>query len=71
MDAETVVQSQQDDRVDLFGPTRDASHWQAREGTGCAAEPSAVDWQGEYATCPAGKTRSRWTPSRDRGGNPR
>ena len=70
MDAEAFVHSQHDDGVDLFGPTRDDDHWQAREGTGFAAEQFVVDWQGECATCPAGKTRSSWTPAQDRRGNP-
>ncbi|HEY1348830.1 MAG TPA: hypothetical protein VGF67_04310 [Ktedonobacteraceae bacterium] len=44
--------------VDLFGPTRDDSHGQARNPPGFAAEPLVVDWQHECATCPVGKTRS-------------
>ncbi len=70
VDAEAVVKSQQDYGVDLFGPTRDDYHWQAREGTGFAASQFVVDWQQECATCPAGKTSSSWTNAQDRRGNP-
>lgn len=70
VDADTLVHSQHDYGVDLFGPTRDDSHWQARDQTGFAAEQFVVDWQGECARCPAGKTSSSWTPGQDQRGNP-
>jgi len=70
VDAEQLVASQHDFGVDLFGPTRDDSHWQAHEGTGFAASQFIVDWQHECATCPAGKTSSSWTPVQDRRGKP-
>ena len=70
VDAEELVTSQQQYGVDLFGPTREDYHWQAREGTGFAAEQFVVDWQHECATCPAGQTSSSWTPAQDRRGNP-
>jgi transposase len=70
VDAEELVSSQQQYGVDLFGPTREDYHWQAREGTGFAADQFVVDWQHECATCPAGQTSSSWTPAQDRRGNP-
>jgi transposase len=70
VDAEELVSSQQQYGVDLFGPTREDYHWQAREGTGFAADQFIVDWQNECATCPAGQTSSSWTPAQDRRGNP-
>jgi transposase len=56
--------------VDLFGPTRDDYHWQAREETGFAAEHFVVDWERKCAICPAGKTSSSWSPVQDRRGHP-
>lgn len=56
--------------IDLFGPTRDNYHWQARTGTGFASEQFVVDWQNECATCPEGKRSSRWLPVQDRRGHP-
>jgi len=70
VDAEELVASQQQYGVDLFGPTREDDHWQAREGTGFEASQFVVDWQHECATCPAGQTSSSWTPAQDRRGNP-
>lgn len=70
IDAQELVNSQQSWGVDLFGPTRKDYHWQARDGTGFAAERFAVDWQKKSATCPAGKISSSWSPVEDRRGNP-
>jgi transposase len=70
VDAEELVSSQQQYGVDLFGPTREDYHWQAREGTGFEASQFVLDWQHECATCPAGQTSSSWTPAQDRRGKP-
>ena len=70
VDAEELVSSQHQYGVDLFGPTREDYHWQAREGTGFEASQFVLDWQHECATCPAGQTSSSWTPAQDRRGKP-
>jgi transposase len=70
VDAEELVSSQQQYGVELFGPTREDYHWQAREGTGFEASQFVVDWQHECATCPAGQTSRSWTPAQDRRGKP-
>ena len=69
VDAQELVSSQQQYGVDLFGPTREDYHWQAREGMGFEASQFVVDWQHECATCPAGQTSRSWTPAQDRRGN--
>jgi transposase len=70
VDAQGLVKSRQDYGVDLFGPTREDYHWQARQGAGFEACQFAIDWQQQSATCPAGKTSSSWSPVEDRRGNP-
>lgn len=70
VDAQELVQSRQNYDVDLFGPTREDYHWQARENSGFAASHFDIDWLHECATCPAGKVSSSWSPSQDRRGNP-
>jgi len=70
VDAQELVRSREDYEVDLFGPTREDYHWQARDGTGFEASQFAIDWQKECATCPVGKTSSSWSPVEDRRGNP-
>lgn len=70
VDAQELVTSRKDHDVDLFGPTRLDDHWHAQEHTGFAASQFDIDWQGQCATCPAGKTSQRWTPAQDRRGHP-
>jgi transposase len=70
VDAEELVSSQRHYGVDLFGPTREDYHWQAREGTGFEASQFVVDWQQESATCPMGHKSHSWTPAQDRRGKP-
>lgn len=70
VDARGLVKSRQDYGIDLFGPTREDYHWQARQGAGFEAGQFAIDWQQESATCPAGKTSSSWSPVEDRRGHP-
>lgn len=70
VDANALVRSQQHYGVDLFAPSREDYHWQARTGTGFEASQFVVDWQKECATCPRGKTSSSWSAVKDRRGNP-
>jgi transposase len=69
LDAELLVDSQQEFGVELIGPTRPDYKWQAREGTGFDAAKFAIDWENESATCPEGHTSLSWTPAKDRGSN--
>jgi transposase len=62
VDAQLLVESQQDYQVDLVGPTRKNYRWQAREQTGYDADHFEVDWQKQQATCPQGHTSQSWTP---------
>jgi transposase len=70
LDAELFVESREDYGVELLGPTRLDYHWQARAGTGFAAEHFQIDWDQQQATCPAGKTSISWTPAVDNRHNP-
>ena len=58
IDAQLLVQSQQEHRIDLFGPTRINPSWQAREG-GFDTTLFVIDWDNQRVTCPQGKV-SRW-----------
>lgn len=69
LDAELLVDSQREFGVDLVGPTRPDYKWQAREGTGFAAEHFHIDWKQEVATCPQGHTSISWSPAVDRDSN--
>jgi transposase len=66
VDAELLVESRREYDVDLIGPTRPDYRWQARAGNGFAANDFAIDWDGQRATCPEGRTSISWTPAVDR-----
>jgi transposase len=68
-DAELLAGSQEQDGVDLLGPTRLAEHWQARAGAGFDAQHCQIEGDQQQATCPAGKTRISWTPALDHRGH--
>jgi transposase len=70
LDADLFVKSRDDYGVDLLGPTRLDYHWQAREGTGYAAQHFQIDWDQQHAICPAGKMSTGWMPTIDTRGNP-
>ena len=65
LDADLFVKSQEDDGVDLLGPTRLDYHWPAREGAGFDVQHFQIDWDQQHARCPAGKTSISWTPALD------
>jgi transposase len=69
VDAELLAESRRDFGVDLIGPTRPDSKWQAKAGAGFAASEFTIDWEGQQATCPEGRTSTGWTPAVDRGHN--
>ncbi|MBA2678745.1 MAG: transposase [Ktedonobacteraceae bacterium] len=70
VDVQAIVTSRTVYRVDLFGPSRQDYHWQARQQTGFEASQFAINWQQACTICPAGKTSTGWTHAQDRRGNP-
>lgn len=69
VDAALLVDSRQEFGVDLVGPTRLDYKWQAKAGAGFASRDFTIDWEGQEATCPEGRTSTSWTPAVDRGRN--
>jgi transposase len=69
VDAQLLVASQRDYGVDLLGPTPANAHWQAREPNSLESSRFVIDWQAQQATCPAGRTSQKWTPSHDQHGS--
>jgi transposase len=65
VDAKLLVESQQNYHIDLVGPTRKDSHWQASQNAGFDASHFLIDWDQQLAICPQGHTSSSWTPGID------
>ncbi|GAC1613936.1 MAG: hypothetical protein NVS4B3_28420 [Gemmatimonadaceae bacterium] len=67
--APLLVSSRRDVDVDLLGPTRPDTRWQAREGNGFDVSAFAIDWEAQHAICPAGQRSTSWSPAIDRRDN--
>jgi len=52
--------SQREHTIDLVGPVKEDSSWQAKAGQGFAVSCFAVDWDQQTLTCPQGKTSQNW-----------
>jgi transposase len=65
LDAERLVRSQREYRVDRLGPMRTDGQWQAQAAQGLDASPFQIDGEQPRATCPGGYTSISWTPAVD------
>ncbi|GHO51269.1 hypothetical protein KSX_94320 [Ktedonospora formicarum] len=54
VDAKFLVESQRDYQLELVGPTRKNSHWQATQHTGFDVDHFLIDWERQQATWTAG-----------------
>lgn len=59
IDAELLVASRQKYEIELFGPPRSNSSWQARE-RGYDATRFQINWDRQAVVCPEGKSSSYW-----------
>lgn len=69
IDIDNVLTSRHDHAVDLCGPMRPDSSWQARQQTGYDIAHFVVDWQAETVTCPQGHTSQVWSPTTAQNGD--
>jgi transposase len=65
VDAQLLVQSTHDFDIELLGPVRPDVSWQAQEAQTYDLRQFTIDWQGQRATCPQGKTSTAWIPHLD------
>lgn len=63
MDIDNLLDSRNNHAIDLCGPMRPDSSWQARQQTGYDLAHFVVDWQAETVTCPQGHTSQVWSPT--------
>jgi transposase len=57
------------DQIDLIGPLKGGSSWQAKTGQGFDVSCFAVDWETHTLTCPEGKTSQSCHPRREKYGH--
>jgi transposase len=70
IDIDNVLTSRHDHAIDLCGPMRPDTSWQARQQTGYDIAHFVVDWQAETVTCPQGHISHIWSPTTSQAGEP-
>ena len=69
VESKSLVASQRDYGVELYGPARMDQKWQAKADEGFEAGRFEIDWEQKKARCPAKKGSSSWWKAIDRGDN--
>lgn len=69
VDAELILKSRKDFELELTGPVRPNSSWQATANQGFDITHFKIDWEGQKITCPSGKTNINWRELRDHWNN--
>jgi transposase len=69
LDAELLLASRDDYKVELLGPTRRDQRWQARAKEGFGMAAFAIDWERQRAICPRGCASIQWDERTDVRGN--
>jgi transposase len=70
VDAGVIVSGREEYQIEVVGPVRADTSWQARQGQGFAAAQFTVDWQAQQVSCPQGKLSREWQPGHNRQGEP-
>lgn len=65
-----VLLSSQDKGIDLIGPMRPDTSWQAKMEGGYDQTKFVIDWDDMIATCPAGETSIHWKEGKTATGRP-
>jgi transposase len=70
VDARALADGESVYSLDLIGPAKLDSSWQAKAGQGFDKSCFAIDWEQKRVTCPQGKTTDGWYPCQDSYGEP-
>jgi transposase len=63
VDAQQLLNSQQEFRVNLIGPAPLDTSWQAQAANGFEQSQFQIDWDPRIVTCPMGQTSYTWQPA--------
>jgi len=69
VDGDLLISSKLDHEVDVIGPVRPNTSWQAKIPGGYDNSQFIIDWDAHTVTCPQGQTSTTWTPGDDQWGN--
>jgi transposase len=69
VDAAALVAASTAHGVDIIGPAKADTNWQARQGQGFAAACFLIDWEARCVQCPQGKRSASWRERVDQWGH--
>jgi transposase len=70
VDGEVLLRSRSEYQVTVVGPVPPDPSWQAQAGQGFDVACFSLDWEARRATCPAGRTSTKWSETHDQRNNP-
>lgn len=68
--ADLILDSAKDYGVELLGPMRPNSHWQAKTPGAYDLSHFDIDWEAKHVTCPAGQRSAVWSERQEATGRP-
>jgi transposase len=71
VDTTVLINSQEQHGVEVVGPVRVDTTWQAQSGEGFDVSSFTIDWDQHRVTCPNGQLSRVWAESQDKAGHPR
>lgn len=70
IDADHLVAARETHRVELLGPAKSATGWQAAADDGYTLDDFTIDWDNKRVTCPNGNTATQWNADQSQDGVP-
>jgi transposase len=71
VDTQVLIDSEDNHSIEVIGPIKVDTTWQAQAGKGFDVSSFIIDWETQRVTCPGGHESQVWADSRDNAGNPR
>ena len=68
---QVLIDSESTHGVEVIGPIKVDTTWQAQSGKGFDVSCFTIDWDNQQVTCPGGQVNQVWADSQDNAGNPR
>ncbi len=71
VDTQVLNESREKYGIEVIGPIKVDTSWQAKAGKGFDAASFTIDWEHQKVTCPQGQQSQVWADSKDKAGHPR
>jgi transposase len=71
VDTQALSYGQEKYGVEIVGPVKVNTTWQAQSNKGFDATCFTINWEHQTVTCPNGQSSQVWTDSKDKAGRPR